>query len=284
VTQGISASSGIVQYEMKIPLSTVLHSGPGSAIGLFLEVLKLQSSTYDGLWPQEVALRLLPDYKAVLVEGPFDYGDLVLANPAAQTANVTFRVSVPSNTPTSAVVYITGGFNSWNAAANAMTKTGANQWETTLPFTSGQVLEYKYTRGTSVTVEKGPLGEEISNRTLAVPGSDFTQNDVVANWADVPNGVSENADRKVAVFNLGQNYPNPFNPSTTIPFDVKEPCRVVLKVYDVAGREVSRIIDANYSPGAYRVQLDAKGFAPGIYLYRVEMSHFRAMRKMVVVE
>jgi hypothetical protein len=32
------------------------------------------------------------------------------------------------------------------------------------------------------------------------------------------------------------------------------------------------------------VLLDATGFAPGIYLYRIEMGQFRAMRKMVVVE
>jgi hypothetical protein len=38
------------------------------------------------------------------------------------------------------------------------------------------------------------------------------------------------------------------------------------------------------APGAYRVLLDASGFAPGIYLYRIEMGQFRAMRKMVVVE
>jgi hypothetical protein len=282
VSHGVSASSGNVQYEMKIPLSTVLHSRPGSTIGMLLAV-SAPSSSFDGWWPQELANKLpadLPERTAAV----FGYGDLVLANPAAQIMNATFQVTCPSNTPASAFVYLTGSFNDWNAAGNKMVKTGNNQWEVMLQLVQGQAVEYKYTRGTWATVEKGPKGEEIANRAFTMPLNNCLRYDAVARWADLPSGVLEDASRKVTDFNLGQNYPNPFNPSTTIPFDVKESCRVVLKVYDAAGREVSRIVDANYAPGAYRVLFDATGFAPGIYLYRIEMGHFRAMRKMVVVE
>ena len=41
-------------------------------------------------------------------------------------------------------------------------------------------------------------------------------------------------------YSLYQNYPNPFNPTTNIPFELKEPSHVTLKVFDARGREVER--------------------------------------------
>ena len=86
------------------------------------------------------------------------------------------------------------------------------------------------------------------------------------------------------VFSLNQNYPNPFNPKTVIHFALKEPCRAVLNVYDLRGRIVSEIIDAKYQPGEYEVFFDATGLASGIYFYKIETEHFKAVRKMVLLD
>lgn len=85
-------------------------------------------------------------------------------------------------------------------------------------------------------------------------------------------------------FALYQNYPNPFNPTTTICFDVKEPCRVLLKVYDLTGREVAVLADGNFSAGRHEVQFGASGLPSGIYVYRIQMGDFTTARKMVKVE
>lgn len=85
-------------------------------------------------------------------------------------------------------------------------------------------------------------------------------------------------------FKLLQNYPNPFNPITTIAFDVKEPCRVVLKIYNLMGREMATLVDSHHQPGQYKVTFQSVGFASGVYLYSIRMGDFTAVRKMVLME
>ena len=83
---------------------------------------------------------------------------------------------------------------------------------------------------------------------------------------------------------LSQNFPNPFNASTSICYNMKEPCRVILKIFDVSGREVTTLVDGNRKPGEYSVQFDASGLPSGIYVYRILMNDFTQIKKMVVFE
>jgi parallel beta-helix repeat protein len=83
-------------------------------------------------------------------------------------------------------------------------------------------------------------------------------------------------------FSLSRNFPNPFNPRTAIRFSVKKPCRVTLKVFDMRGREASRIVDAGYLPGEYEIGFDASGLASGVYLCVIRMGDYTASRKIVL--
>ena len=83
---------------------------------------------------------------------------------------------------------------------------------------------------------------------------------------------------------LGQNYPNPFNPSTEIGFTLKEGGRVQLLVYDVAGREVARLVDQPLSAGRHAVQWDASRLPSGLYLYRLTAGSFTETRAMVLLK
>jgi hypothetical protein len=96
-------------------------------------------------------------------------------------------------------------------------------------------------------------------------------------------GVEETPGALPSEFALHQSHPNPFNPRALVPCDVKEAVRVVLKVYDVLGREVATLVDGNHAPGRYVAAFDAGDLSSGIYFYAIEMGAFRAVRRMVLV-
>ena len=70
-------------------------------------------------------------------------------------------------------------------------------------------------------------------------------------------------------FGLSQNYPNPFNPDTkinyTIPFDSK----VILKVFDITGREVASLINTEQKAGYYETEFRGNNLSSGIYFYKL---------------
>jgi CubicO group peptidase (beta-lactamase class C family) len=71
-------------------------------------------------------------------------------------------------------------------------------------------------------------------------------------------------------FYLSDNYPNPFNPSTTIEYQLPYRAFVILKVYDVLGREVTTLINETEEPGYKSVKWDANGVSSGVYYYRLQ--------------
>ncbi len=65
--------------------------------------------------------------------------------------------------------------------------------------------------------------------------------------------------------------PNPFTTSTRLRFDVASTEHAVLTILDATGRELATLVDATYLPGRYAVDLDAEGWAPGVYLVRLRI-------------
>ncbi|MBN2000264.1 T9SS type A sorting domain-containing protein [candidate division KSB1 bacterium] len=85
-------------------------------------------------------------------------------------------------------------------------------------------------------------------------------------------------------FSLDQNFPNPFNPKTTIKYGVKESCHVILKVYDIRGRQVGNFIDSEHEAGMYSYTFNASTLASGVYLYKIVMKNYSCVKKMVVLK
>ncbi len=90
-------------------------------------------------------------------------------------------------------------------------------------------------------------------------------------------------------FRLLQNYPNPFNPTTTIAFDLPTTARVTLRVFDVLGREVARLMQSErLGPGRYRVTFEAANLPSGVYLYHLDAAsenrRFTAGRRLVLIK
>ena len=88
---------------------------------------------------------------------------------------------------------------------------------------------------------------------------------------------------------LGHARPNPFNPSTTIAFATPRTGRVELKIYDVAGRLVRRLVDgelpAGHHAAVWRGENDhGRQVASGIYYYLLDCGEFTETRKMTLVK
>jgi FlgD Ig-like domain len=74
---------------------------------------------------------------------------------------------------------------------------------------------------------------------------------------------------------LGQNRPNPFNPETSIPYSLATPGRVVIRIYDIAGRLVRKLTDKPETAGWHSARWDGRtddgnATASGVYFYRIE--------------
>ena len=94
----------------------------------------------------------------------------------------------------------------------------------------------------------------------------------------------ESAEAVPDKYDLAQNYPNPFNPTTTIHYDLPEAASVVLKVYDILGKEVATLVNDSQEAGAYDVQFDAAKLSTGVYFYTIRAGEFSMTRKMMVIK
>lgn len=88
-------------------------------------------------------------------------------------------------------------------------------------------------------------------------------------------------------FDLEQNYPNPFNPSTTITYELYSNTHVVLKVFDLIGKEIATLVDQVQNSGQYSVEFDASKFSnltSGIYFYKLVTDKYTDVKKMILTK
>jgi hypothetical protein len=93
-----------------------------------------------------------------------------------------------------------------------------------------------------------------------------------------------NNNNLIYEYSLAQNYPNPFNPTTTIAYSLKNQSNVVIEIYNAIGQRVSTIFNGAQAAGYYKMQWSAKGFASGIYFYRIKAGEFTQVKKMVLLK
>jgi photosystem II stability/assembly factor-like uncharacterized protein len=73
-------------------------------------------------------------------------------------------------------------------------------------------------------------------------------------------------------FRLFQNYPNPLNPKTNIKLLIKsngksEKSKIKLAVYDIAGKEITILLEQELNAGTYETTFDGANYSSGIYFY-----------------
>jgi photosystem II stability/assembly factor-like uncharacterized protein len=93
-----------------------------------------------------------------------------------------------------------------------------------------------------------------------------------------------------ASYSLSQNYPNPFNPSTKIKFSIVSSPHgvggdlVLLKVYDIMGREVQTLVNEDLKAGTYEVTFDGSTQNSGVYFYKLTTDGFTETKRMILLK
>lgn len=114
---------------------------------------------------------------------------------------------------------------------------------------------------------------------------------ILAKYASMSSGIKTKepfafeTSGKVEVTNYSiDNYPNPFNPMTTISYGIPQAGYVVLKVYDVLGREVAELINGVKEKGRHSVMFNASKYSSGFYIYTIKVNDFYASKKMLLTK
>ncbi len=85
-------------------------------------------------------------------------------------------------------------------------------------------------------------------------------------------------------FELEQNYPNPFNPLTTIEYQIPNNSNVIIKLFDLSGREVKTLVNEAKQAGYYSVVLESSDLSSGVYFYRMSAGSFVSSRKLMILK
>lgn len=175
--------------------------------------------------------------------------------------------------PTTAGVFSQNNFknNTWNMTNYVQTTVNVaeNWWGVCYPYPVASKFQagmFTYSPPLySPALGTGPGGTNNSWPSCQILGESFP---------------SEDRQKKVALtvlpteFALQQNHPNPFNPSTVIRYDIPERSNVVIRIFDLVGREVCTLVSGEKDAGYYSLEWDGTGssgesIASGFYFCRL---------------
>jgi uncharacterized delta-60 repeat protein len=105
------------------------------------------------------------------------------------------------------------------------------------------------------------------------------------NTSKTPTGIKiEKKDILPSSFALEQNYPNPFNPTTIISWQLPVSGHIVLKIYDILGREITTLVNGVKPAGNYTTTFDASRLSSGVYFYSLKAGNFYQVKKMILLK
>jgi len=96
--------------------------------------------------------------------------------------------------------------------------------------------------------------------------------------------INSKVDNSPLQIKLYDNYPNPFNPTTSIMYYLPKRCLVVLKIYDILGRELKTLVNEIQSAGMHTINFEAKNLTSGVYLYQMISNGKTFTKKMIILK
>jgi hypothetical protein len=140
-----------------------------------------------------------------------------------------------------------------------------------------KIYTIKYDKdGNQVWLEKYPAYDTVSapkaiivdkNLNVYIAGEIGVagyNNDIIVLKYSQLTSVEQIKDKVPDGYKLYQNYPNPFNSITNIKYQITNSSYVIIKVYEIFGREVATLVDEKKEPGEHQVEWDAGGLASGV--------------------
>ena len=155
-------------------------------------------------------------------------------------------------------------------------------------------------RGTAITYDAGETWTLID--TLGCQFINFASDDVgwgsqfptnvVYKYVGPSTSVEEEIINLLPTgYSLSQNYPNPFNPNTKIRYSVPQSSKVVIKVFDILGKEITTLTNEQKITGTYELTWNASNLPSGVYFYRLNVyptngwaGEFTQTKKMLLVK
>jgi len=123
---------------------------------------------------------------------------------------------------------------------------------------------------------------ELLDSLLAMYGSDIkfmTVGQAAQHFASPIASIDQMTTELPFAFTLNQNYPNPFNSSTQIGFQLPRRDFVSLKVFNILGNEVARLLNEEKLEGTHRIEFHPTNLTSGIYFYRMQVGALTETRK-----
>jgi hypothetical protein len=83
---------------------------------------------------------------------------------------------------------------------------------------------------------------------------------------------------------LKQNAPNPFNYQTRIEYDLPDDDWVTIKVFNIAGQEISTLVNEHQRQGIHSVEFAGHDLPQGVYLYQLVSGQINECKHMIKVK
>jgi hypothetical protein len=201
-----------------------------------------------------------------------------VVDPAA--ADITFRVNMFSTAPSTAGVWMIGGFTTpvWQAGAVQMTDAdGDNVFECTINVSGVADIQYKFVNG-DVTVSTNEESAGIANCGISNGIGGYNRIHTRTGLAEVLNTVCFDscADCIIGVqeamaLTVLNAYPVPANEFVTLSFGQVKSAPITVRVMNNLGQVVSTQYMGNLPTGNNQVRVNLEGVASGIYA--IELSN-----------
>ena len=117
--------------------------------------------------------------------GGLDTGTALLVDDDTEVDTVTAVLSTSTPPNTAGTVHVNGApaeLGVWLEPGVEMAPLGGGYWAVMVELPRDLLVEYKYTQGTWITVEKNPDGTDVLNRSF-VNDTPQVVRDAVARWA-----------------------------------------------------------------------------------------------------
>lgn len=187
--------------------------------------------------------------------------------PADSAGNITAEIKIGEETVADTVFEVIGtDWQLYHYAVKGSDPTITRRVEVQLILT----IENGTGSGVTTWIAAGNFGEPQTSIVIPAPLTIVSVQD--ENIAEIPEQIA-----------LLQNYPNPFNPSTRITYSLPELEYVNLKVYDILGKEVAKLVGGYQSQGVHTADFDASDLAGGTYFYRLQVGDIVKTKVMILV-